>query len=687
MRNQLLHAIVFSVGLAIVAWIASGYIPGNLLALAVTLLIAGGYLIGAFELHRYRRATATLDDALSQAHDPAAPLDDWLQRVDGSLRSAIRLRIEGERVALPAPTLAPQLVGLLVLLGMLGTLLGMMTMLRGTGLALETASDLQAIRDSLAEPVKGLGFAFGTSIAGIAASAALGLLSALCRRERARALQRLDAHAAGNLHMHSQAHQREQTLTLLQRQTELMPALVEQLQAMMASIERQAAATDERQLANQDAFHARTETAYLQLATSVEASLKQSVSEGAQAASAALQPVMEATMAGIARQASALHHGIGQSVQKQMHDLSSGLETATGTIAGIWQQALEGQRQSNQALSGDLHEALERFNRNYDERATGLLERVDGAWQQALARQEATQDAMALRHQDALETATSGFEQQAASLLAGVNRSHAELQAALAAQDGRRLAAWHEALSAMNTALREDWERAGEDTAARQQAICDTLASTATDITAQAQSHANDTIAEISRLVQAASEAPKAAAEVIAELRQKLSDSMVRDTAMLEERSQLVGTLGTLLDAVNHASTQQRTAIDALVSTSAELLDRVGTRFTDHVEAETGKLGKVADQVTVGAVEVASLGEAFGAAVELFGQSNDRLAERLERIEATLEKSLARSDEQLAYYVAQAREVVDLSVLAQKQVIEELQQLSASSAATGTATA
>jgi len=74
---------------------------------------------------------------------------------------------------------------------------------------------------------------------------------------------------------------------------------------------------------------------------------------------------------------------------------------------------------------------------------------------------------------------------------------------------------------------------------------------------------------------------------------------------------------------------------------------------------------------------VASLGEAFGVAVQQFGASNDKLAEHLARIEAALDKSMTRSDEQLAYYVAQAREVVDLSMLSQKQILENLQQFSA----------
>jgi hypothetical protein len=42
---------------------------------------------------------------------------------------------------------------------------------------------------------------------------------------------------------------------------------------------------------------------------------------------------------------------------------------------------------------------------------------------------------------------------------------------------------------------------------------------------------------------------------------------------------------------------------------------------------------------------------------------------------------MTRSDEQLAYYVAQAREVIDLSLLSQKQIVEDLQRLAGRSEA------
>ncbi|HAP25465.1 MAG TPA: DUF802 domain-containing protein, partial [Achromobacter sp.] len=312
---------------------------------------------------------------------------------------------------------------------------------------------------------------------------------------------------------------------------------------------------------------------------------------------------------------------------------------------------------------------------------------VTQAWIDAQARQEETGQQLALDNRQALETASAAFGTQATELLLTLEQSHTALQTALAANDEERLAVWTGKLAAMADALRTEWQQAGAQAAGLQQEICDTLSLTAQDITAQTQAHASETIAEIGRLVQAASEAPRAAAEVIGELRQKLSDSMVRDNDMLQERNRLLETLSTLLDAVNHTAAEQRTAVDGLVASSADMLERVGAQFTAQVESETGKLSDVASLVTSSAVEVASLGESFGAAVQAFGESNDKLTAHLQRIEAALDKSIARGDEQLSYYVAQAREVVDLSLMSQKQIIENLQQLATQRATAGAETA
>ncbi|CAB3760523.1 DUF802 domain-containing protein [Paraburkholderia solisilvae] len=697
MSRYRIHLAVFVLGLAAVLWVAISYATTNPLALVVALLIGACYVTGAVELYRYQQATDTLIVAVDTLNAPPPQLGAWLDRLHPSLRGAVRLRVEGERAGLPGPSLTPYLVGLLVLLGMLGTLLGMAATLRGTGAALDAATDLQAVRDSLAAPVRGLGFAFGTSIAGVATSAMLGLLSALCRRERIKAAQQLDAKTATVLRVFSLAHQREETFRLMQRQAESLPALIDGLRTLMGALEHHSATASERQLANQQAFHAKTELTYARLANSVEQSLRQSVGEHARAVGAAIQPVVETTLASLAHDTTALHERVAQSAQQQMNGLSRGFASTAEQVASTWSGALDAQRASNDALAERMSATLDRFAASADTRASKLLDDVAAqlvasaaqlseTWTGALAQHAQTHDALAARHEAALTTAAANFEaattaaaasieSRAASLVERVDASHAALQTGLAAADDQRLAAWAATLEQTASALSREWAETGAQHAARQQQICDTLADTARQIAERAQAEARGTIDAIGRLVTAASEAPKAAAEVIAELRNSLSESMVRDTAMLEERTRLLQTLETLLDAVNLASTEQRAAIDGLVSTSATLLERVGEQFSGKVETETRKLDTAAAQVAVSAIDMASMGDAFGAAVASFGESNGKLITHLERIERALDQSLTRSDDQLAYYVAQAREVIDLSVMSQKQIMEDLQHL------------
>ena len=589
--NRTLGITAFGLGLAAVAWVAAGYVGSNALALTMTVLIGTVYLLGALELHRFQQATAALRSALAAIHEHLPALGGWLGQLPPSLQNPVRLRIEGERVGLPGPAMAPYLVGLLVLLGMLGTFLGMVVTLQGAVVALEATTDLATIRTALAAPVKGLGLAFGTSVAGVAASAMLGLIAALCRRERLQAAQQLDTQIATRLRVFTLGHQRQETLATLQAQARAMPEVVAQLQSMMVQLAQHSESLNERLVASQERFHGHAQAAYQALATSVDASLQQSLSDGARAAGAVMQPLAEATMTGIARETAAFQ------------------------------------------------------------------QRMDGTVQQTLAALVQT------------------FDQRSASLLDTLARTHTTQQADAAAADQQRLAAWTQSLASVAGTLQHGWQQAGAQTLAQQQQICQTLAQTAHDMQARADAHARNTITDMSRLIDTASEAPRAAAEVVGQLRQKLSDSLVRDNDLLDERARIMATLGTLLDAVNQAATEQRAAIDTLVSHSAGQLQQAGTQWGERIEAEAEKMAAAAAQVTGSAVDVASLGEAFGMAVQLFSSASEALTGQLQRIEAALDKSTARSDEQLAYYVAQAREIIDLSISSQKQIVEDLQQL------------
>lgn len=647
--NRPLEWAAFLLGLFAVAWVGFGYIGSNPLALTMTVLIAAFYLMGALELRRFHQATSGLQSALAAIPEPLAALGDWLNLLPAALQTPVRLRIEGERVGLPGPAMTPYLVGLLVLLGMLGTFLGMVVTLQGAVMALQSTTDLAAIRAALAAPVRGLGLAFGTSVAGVAASAMLGLLSALCRRERLQAAQRLDTRIATVLRVFSRAHQREamlQALQALQVQAGLMPVMADRLQAMMVQLERQGQVLNERLLAGQEGFHRDARTAYSGLARSVDQSLRASLTESARLAGATIQPVVEATMAGIARESTQLHQAVAGTVQQHLHDLSGRLGSQLTAAVDAWTTGLARQERSTEDLTGGLRASLAGFTDTFEQRSAALLGSVAQA-------------------HGALQ----------ADLKAAADQTRAAEQADQALHDRQRLAAWAESLSAMAATLQQQWQQAGTQTQRQQAQLCRALEQTALGIQTQAETQARATIAEVAGLMQVAAQAPRAAAEVMAQLHQQLSDSLVRDNGVLEERSRIMATLEALLATVGHAASEQRGAIDTLVGSSTALLQRVGSRFSDQIEAESTRLSAAAAQITGSAVEAASVGESFGLAVQLFSESSDALLAGLQRIEAALGKSTARSDEQLAYYVAQAREVIDLSLLSQKQIVDDLQQL------------
>jgi len=435
MTRYLVDLVAFVAGLAVVGWIAIGYAGTNPLALAVALLIAAVYLFGALELKRFHQATDALANAVSGLNSPPASLPSWLDTLPAGLRTAVRLRVEGERVGLPGPALTPYLVGLLVLLGMLGTFLGMAATLRGTGLALEGATDLEAIRASLASPVRGLGFAFGTSVAGVATSAMLGLLAALARKQRAQVVQSLDARIVTTLRGFSRQHQRDTTLQLLQQQATVMPALVDRLQDMMAAMERQSQSLGERLVANQDALHAKTDASYAQLTNAMQQYLKDSVATTANAASAAIRPEVEATMASLARESASWHQTVSTAMQDRMDGLSDRFEATTARVANVWTDSLDAQLRTNASLATDLRAALGEFTQTFETRSSRLvddvaarLETVTGrvsaahagvaqTWETSLAAQQRTNDALAKELGSALAQFAQTFEARSAKLV------------------------------------------------------------------------------------------------------------------------------------------------------------------------------------------------------------------------------------------------------------------------------
>ena len=530
-RKPLLFA--FSLGLAVLLWTAVGFWGHSTLALLMTALMAAAYLLGAHELQRFQGESRLLQQALADLTAPVTDLDGWLARVPASLRDSVRLRLEGERSALPGPALTPYLVGLLVMLGMLGTFLGMVLTFQGSVLALDQATDLQAIRVALAAPFKGLGLAFGTSVAGVASSAMLGLMSALCRRERQQLSRQLDHGVAHALRPFSRALQRQAMLQALQAQSTQLPQVVTQLQALLQGLEQRSEQLSQQLTRQQTEFHAETRSQYAELAQQVRHSLTDSLHSTATLATMGLREDIDRAMTALTEHA---RHS-----QQQQVD--------------TWQ---------------------------------GQLQRLGEQFQQALQQQA-----------QGFETVTTRWRQQLDSYLE-------QQQAQQATADQQRVQAWVATLQQGAQQLQDGW-----------------------------QTHLASTTEALQQVLQATQAVPQAAVQALDGLQHTVTLLQGREADLQAERSRL----------------------DEQAATLAQ------------------QVGEVATRTQASAIELAALGQAFGQGVQQYSDSNAQLLQALQDIQSALQRSIERSDEQLNYYVAQAREVIDLSIAAQQAMLQDLQQL------------
>lgn len=799
---------MFAVGLLAILGVAAALATSSPLGLVMTLVIAGVYVLGALEVKRFAQATQGLSQALQDMPPSLTRLEDWLQRVPPALQAAVRQRVTQERGQLPGLALTPYLIGLLVMLGMLGTFLGLVFTFKGTVFALEGSADLAAMRAALAEPIKGLGLAFGCSVAGVAGSALLGVMATLSRRDRAQAVRALDDAAATTLRPFSLAQQREATFLALQQQAQALPDMArqmqalpelalhlqalpqvaQQVQALMTQLAARGQQMDEQLLARQAQFHQEATAAYSGLAHSVQHSLShsidtaakaahQSLQATAQAATQTLQPMLQETLAQMASESQRLHERVYGAVQTQLEGLAQQFSHSTAQTSQALAQTLTQHQQGSAQTQQALESALARFAGSFEERAQALvahlrsaaseaqaeqhsrLEALQQAWVSAQAQQERGSSSLLAGLETAQARWTAHFDECATALLTQLQTAGSQAHTEQAQAQSQQQQAWTDSLQAMTQALKVEWQQLSAHTLAQQQQASQAVAQTAQQLSAQAQAQSQQLLAQVTQLLQqseglvqartaseaqwaqgqrqqmdelatlwrselaalreqedqrgqaavqrlgtlqtelaghvstqlatlgaaleapmtrlmhTASEAPKAAAEVIAQLRQEMSQLAERDNHTLQERHSLVAQISALLTCVQDTTAQQRDAIETLVGSASAVLQQTSQQFTQTLGAQAERSEALAAQVGASAAELAALGDAFHQGVMLFGSSNEQLMASLQRVESAIAQSMSRSDEQLAYYVAQAREVIDLSLSAQQSIVEDLRQL------------
>jgi hypothetical protein len=526
--NRFLHALyplALAAGLAGIAGAALAASRHHPVALAMTLLIAAFFAVGVWELQAFRRASRELEASLG-----TEPGDGWVATLPTALRAAVQQRLDGLRVALPGLALAPALAGLLVLLGMLGTFIGLVITLGSTASALGASADLAALRTALGAPVQGLGLAFSASVAGVTGSAMLGLLVALARRERVAVVALLDTALLGKLRPLTAAHRRE----LAQQAAEAAAAETarnNQLE-LVDQLKQFAQAMADRLVAQNDQFHAEASKSYTALAASVDTTLRTSLAESVARAGAAIQPAAEAAMAGIAREAAALHERVGTQVADQLGTLTAKFEAGAAQIARHGEAAARAQ---GDGLAAQRDAALK------------LLADTGAATQQAV-------DRLGER-----------WATEAQALLAALNDAAARQQAAQAEADTARtdaLRSQADALAEQRTASQQTFAGTAERFAAQTQSLLDRLAET------QAQQHAAQAELDAQRRAEA-----RADADALAQQRHANEQLL---NAQREAAQQLLADSGA---RAQHALTELTTGFAAQTK---DLLDRIADTQTRH---------------------------------------------------------------------------------------------------------
>jgi uncharacterized protein (TIGR03382 family) len=222
------------VGVWVVARTLASYWGRDPLASMIVFSIGAALLVGLWELIVRKMRAEALERELRLL--PPRPQENTLDGASPLLGNLLRARLEHAPMPSLGENTAPFLTGLLVMLGLLGTLLGLFQTVAGAGHALTTSSDVDALRRSLSAPIEGLTRSFGCSAAGISASAMLGLALAVVRRRENRMLRAVYGYATGPLRVQSPVRRQARALEQLVSQGQALPDATAALEGVSSKL-------------------------------------------------------------------------------------------------------------------------------------------------------------------------------------------------------------------------------------------------------------------------------------------------------------------------------------------------------------------------------------------------------------------------------------------------------------------
>ena len=687
--TSMISMVAFAIGAIVVVWMASAFVGSNALALGVTVLIALAYTVGFAELIRYQQASAALSGALSSVEESIQDIESWLASVPASLRNAVRQRVQGEYIGLPAPVLSPYIIGLLVMLGLLGTFIGMVATLKGAVVALEGTNELEAVRAGLAAPIKGLGMAFATSVAGVCASAMLGLISTLSRRERLLVSRQLDTSMSTVFKPFSLSQQRRQSYQAMQSQAEALPVVAQQLTLLADRLGRMGDDMAATLMRNQEQFHAAAQGQFQALAESVDASLKQSLADSGRIAGENITPVISRFVSDIRDDMKASQQQLHSAAAAHLQSLDERYASTSDDFTRAWQGAVTAQQAGSESLLSTMDqrfsELLAQFANSsqamvgsFNSLSDDWLEKQQSAEQARLANWSTVFEQSADLLQSNAEALTSNARAGSQELITEFSKlvtASEELVAARTQSESSWLDSYQARMSEMTAAIKSELQSLYTLEEQRGDAAVNRLNELQAAVAEHLASLAHAIEEPMGRLIESASETPRIAAEIMTKLRAEMNENIERDNSLLDERRELMSQLNALSESLQVSAAGQREAVESILGNSSELLATISQGFADSVNTESSKLSDIVAHFEGSSAELASLGDAFATAVSQFSEANSGLIETLLKVDSGLQGSGERSDEQMAYYVAQAREIIDHNMLSHQEIMNQLQSL------------
>ncbi|MGZ3420083.1 MAG: hypothetical protein ACXVEE_19565 [Polyangiales bacterium] len=651
-------------------------------------LIAVGLIVGIAELiARVRRADAIAREVAGLPKDPS---EESVDASSPSVRAFLRARIAGNAGAPASPPIASYLIGLLVMIGLLGTFMGLFESLKGAREALGAAADPATLRAGLSAPIQGLSRAFGTSAAGVSASAMLGLALVMMRRAESDALGSLAAYASGPLGPLTVARRTLAALESMARQGNALPEASSALSEGAASLGEvgREVRTSLGEIVHEVRSSMQATTGVVReelrsVARAVREDLRGSAESTAKAVSEAVSPRLDAAVAAVGQSGRAQSEAFAKALAAESE---ARIVREKAHAAGMQEAIARETKGVVAAISSSRDLLVESEMARADAVASSLKATADTVGASLLSVADAISSKLAAQAER--EDALFAKLEQVSSKLAEELATHQRL---LDAEAATRFEAHLEHLEQLRTELRADDQlravaiadhhrSTAEATAEKLASFVSSLREgddeRVTQVTARMERQLEALAASVSgsldAVVKSTQAAPEAAARVIDDAAARLRIQLEAESAREARIGELVERVGTLATTVEAASVAR---LDAHAVATSEQLEA-------HLESLALSVANSLEGVMKSAENTrnadAARDERIGALLERFDQLSQRIdaqtaanAERILELEIKLEEVYSKSADAWTERLAAHQASVEDGVLRTTVVVKE----------------